>query len=51
MADYEAITLAKNFRKIDSSYKKTEKQVRQFLEDGYTPEEALMLSGIGGYND
>lgn len=49
MSDIKAIDLARDFRKCDKKYEKAAKEVKQLIDEGYTPEEALMLAGFGGY--
>lgn len=52
MSEVNAIELARGFQKIDRcNYKRAAKSVESLIEEGYTPEEALMLTGIGGYEN
>lgn len=49
MCETDAISLARAFKKIDPSYKKADRNVQDLINEGYTPDEALMLAGFGGY--
>jgi hypothetical protein len=52
MSEAKAIALAREFHKLDAShYYKTGKAVEKLISEGYTPEEALMLNGYGGYDN
>ena len=50
MSDIQAIALAQGFQTIDNQvYSNSAKTVEDFINEGYTPDEALMLAGFGGY--
>ncbi len=46
------MSLAQEFQKIDRKmYKRSLKEVTDLINEGYTPDEALMLAGISGYDN
>ena len=47
MSHLDAVALARGFSQCGNITASTE--VEDLLEQGYTPDEALMLAGIGGY--
>jgi len=49
MSEIQAIALARDFKQCDKNYRKAAKTVESYIEQGYTPDEALMLAGFGGY--
>ena len=49
MPELEAVALARDFRKCDKKFRNAAKVVQDLINEGYTPDEALMLSGFGGY--
>ena len=50
MSEIQAIKLARDFKQCDDRrYRRTAREVEDLINEGYTPEEALMLSGIDGY--
>lgn len=50
MSESSVIALAKGFKKVDRhEYRNADRKVKELLEQGYTPEEALKLAGIAGY--
>ena len=53
MSEIQASALARDFKKmVDAKlYRNAERTVNDLLNEGYTPEEALMLAGIGGYEN
>lgn len=51
MSEIQALKLARDFRNCDDNYRKSEKLVQNYISEGYTPDEALMLAGISGYNN
>ena len=49
MSEIQALALARDFKKCDKSLRKAESTVQRYIEKGYTPDEALLLAGFGGY--
>ena len=49
MSEQKALSIAYGFGSMDDTYGAVGSQVKDFINQGYTPEEALNLSGIGGY--
>lgn len=49
MSELQAVALAREFKKCDRQYSNAAKTVEDLINEGYTPDEALMLSGFGGY--
>lgn len=49
MSEIQAIQLAKGFKQCDKEFRNADKKVQDLINEGYTPDEALMLAGFGGY--
>lgn len=49
MSEVQAISLAREFKKCDKKYSNAAKTVQEYITEGYTPDEALMLAGFSGY--
>ena len=49
MSEQKALSIAYGFGSMDDTYGTVGSQVEDLINQGYTPEEALNLSGIGGY--
>lgn len=46
----QAMKLAREFaRKCDNALQKAANAVEDLINEGYTPDDALMLAGFGGY--
>ena len=52
MSELNAIALARDFSQCDAAtFGLAASAVQELIEQGYTPDDALMLCGIAGYND
>lgn len=52
MSYAEANTIVKGFNEIDNvAYSGNVSSFEELIEQGYSPNDALMLSGFGGYDD
>lgn len=50
MSEIQAIALAQGFQTIDNvMYNNSAKTVEDYINEGYTPDDALILAGFGGY--
>lgn len=50
MSELAALSLAREFKDIDRSYSENSSRVEDLIAEGYSPDDALMLAGFGGYN-
>lgn len=50
MSEIQAVQLARGFKESDNNeFRNADKIVQDLINEGYTPDEALMLAGFGGY--
>ena len=50
MSEIQAVQLAQDFKQCDKKeFRNADRIVQDLINEGYTPDEALMLAGFGGY--